>query len=165
VTCSLCSSGITPVPRYYGAVREGQHDTDSVHKASSSGAGDGLGQLAGAPAFACDLAEVGRCGCEGCTGADAALACDNHSGGLSAVHYRVSATGGEQADTVDGGRFCELSLFQNLVPKCSNIRAEKVDEDSDKGWRINGITTAAFGPEKAGVGGSTPSLATIFSRG
>jgi len=37
------------------------------------------------------------------------------------------------------------------------------EKNHDKDWRINEIRTAAFGPEKAGVGGSTPSLATIFS--
>jgi len=43
-------------------------------------------------------------------------------------------------------------LFQNLVPKCSNIRAEEGGKKSDNGWRINEISMAAVGPEKAGVG-------------
>jgi hypothetical protein len=64
-----------------------------------------------------------------------------------------------------GTGFVNLGLFQNLVPKCSNIRAGKGERNSDKGRRINEITTAAFGPEKAGVGDSTLSLATISLNG
>jgi hypothetical protein len=56
-------------------------------------------------------------------------------------------------------------LFQNPVPKCSNNWAEKTDENHGNGWRINAIRAAAVGPEKAGVGGSTPSLATMFFNG
>jgi hypothetical protein len=51
-------------------------------------------------------------------------------------------------------------MFQNVVPQCSNIGAEKRDRNNGNRRRISKIGTAAFGPEKAGVGGSTPSLAT-----
>ena len=45
----------------------------------------------------------------------------------------------------------------------SNWRAEIEREDNDKSRSYNGLGLGDYSPEKAGVGGSIPSLATMFS--
>ena len=50
-----------------------------------------------------------------------------------------------------------------LFHYCSNIWVLIVTEKEANGWRINHMRLADYSPEKAGVGGSTPSRGTIFS--
>jgi hypothetical protein len=47
-----------------------------------------------------------------------------------------------------------------LFHYCSNIWVLTVTERQANGWRINHMRLADYGPEKAGVGGSTPSRGT-----
>ena len=45
----------------------------------------------------------------------------------------------------------------------SNWRAQTKEKDEDKSCNYNGLGLGDYSPEKAGVGGSIPSLATMFS--
>jgi len=64
-------------------------------------------------------------------------------------------------------RRCRLEqcseLFQKLFHYCSNNKVGKVVKSREKVNGINQMRMAVSSPEKAGVGGSIPSLATMDS--
>ena len=62
-------------------------------------------------------------------------------------------------------RFCLITGVHAIfwVHFGSNWRAEIERQDNDKSCNYNGLGLGDYSPEKAGVGGSIPSLATIES--
>src|SRR5262249_33408836 len=99
-----------------------------------------------------DLAQRGQGGYKRCAKTDAPFQSNHDTGNLPAVHSGVAAEG--------GGWTRQLSSFQNSFQFHSNKLAVSRAEMGSKVNRISQMAIVGPSPEKAGVGGSIPSLAT-----
>ena len=105
------------------------------------------------------MAETRRCRRKRHAGSVKTLAGLNNTRHIRPVCSRITAKGNRQITRTGNVENVELKP----VPNCSNKRAVFEVEKVVKASQFKQITMVEYSPEKAGVGGSTPSRGTLFS--
>jgi len=108
-----------------------------------------------------NVTQDGWRGRKGCAGADETFAGEHNDGYLSAIRARVSAARYRQTEHSISEAVAQLKARSEPLSNKTHTGSATLRKAIQS---ISELAPAVASPEKAGVGGSIPSLATTFYR-